>query len=180
MRHSLSFCLALAFALGLAACTAETSTGEAGSTNAGATADWPESLFVADAIDGAVDVGDAKASAKEGDVVVLRGKVGGTMEPFVDGLAVMTVAGHTGITSCDQRPGDNCPTPWDFCCDDPKDILANTVTVQVVGEDGRPLTASLEGAHGLAPLTFVVVRGTVGPRPTDGVFVLNADAIHVE
>lgn len=180
MRHSLSLCLTLAFALGLAACTAETSTGEAGSTNAAPTADWPASLFVTDAIDGAVDVGDLKASAKEGDVVVLRGKVGGTMEPFVDGLAVMTVAGHTGITSCDQRPGDGCPTPWDFCCDDPKDIVANTVTIQVVGDDGRPLTASLEGAHGLAPLTSVVVRGTVGPRPSEGVLVVDADAIHVE
>lgn len=181
--RSLVLPLLFAACLGLVACDGGSDDGHgdhAGHEHAADAVALPDGVFVETAPDGAQDLGEVKASAKEGDVVVVAGKVGGTMEPFVKGRAVMTVAGLSGITSCDKRPGDNCPTPWDFCCDDPKSILANTATVELVDAEGRPLKVDLEGAHGLAPLSEVVVRGTVGPRPDPGVLVIHADAIHVK
>jgi len=75
---------------------------------------------------------------------------------------------------------DHCPTPWDYCCESPENLTANSATVEVVGADGRALRAALRGWNGLQPLKTVVVKGVVGPRPAPGVFVVRATGIFVE
>ncbi len=141
----------------------------------------PAEVFVASAPDGAQDVHDLKASdVAEGAEVVVSGKVGGALEPFSGARAVLTLATADGhIQSCDTRANDGCETPWDFCCDAPDAIMANTVTIQIVGADGRPLKASLHGEHGIDNLSVLTVKGTVGPRPDPNVLVINASAIHI-
>ena len=143
------------------------------------TADLPAALFAAAAPADARNVSDVRETAAEGDTVVIRGRVGGPT-PFVPGRAIMTLADAEKLIACSDRENDPCPDPWDYCCESPDDIAANSVTVQVVGNDGRPLKADLEGAGGIAPLDFVVVTGRVGPRPDPAVLVIDATSIHVE
>lgn len=139
--------------LATAACTAEKPAAPA--TSGQAAASLPESYF-ADAIPGTpVDVAALKTTAKEGDEVVVRGRIGGSAHPFVDGRASFMLADVGNIVACNDRPSDSCSKPWDFCCESREDIVKNTATVQVVGPDGKALKASVEGAHGIKPLSEI-------------------------
>ncbi len=147
---------------------------------AAAPAALPADLFATAAPAGAKGVLAVKKEAKEGETVVLRGKVGGSVAPFLAGRAVLSIVDTDGMVSCEAMPDDACPTPWDYCCEEPNRLAEGSATVQVVGADGRPLKAPLEGAGGLKPLRIVVVEGVVGPRPDPKVLVVNATRIHVE
>ncbi len=80
------------------------------------------------------------------------------------------------LPSCRER-GDGCRKPWDYCCETPETIAANSATVQLV-DDGRDPRAIDLGTHGFEPLDEVVVVGTVGPRPNEAMLVINAEKIH--
>jgi hypothetical protein len=138
----------------------------------------PADLFVTDAPEGATGVAAAKGSAKEGERVVLRGRIGGARAPFTAERAVFTVI-DPGLPSCADNPEDTCDTPWDYCCEPKERILANAATVQVVDASGAPLKAGLQGAGGLEPLREVVVVGIVARRDDAGAFVVNAEKVYV-
>ena len=143
----------------------------------------PADLRLSKAPEGAVlGVGELKKSAKEGQEVVLRARVGGADDPFVAGRAVMTIADAGTITSCaDMDMGqEGCKTPWDYCCTPREALLANTATVRVTGPDGQPLKADLRGWKGVEALKVVVIRGVVGPRPDPAILVIDAKGIFVE
>lgn len=142
----------------------------------------PASLRLGAAPDAARGVKDVKASAKEGDEVVIRGRIGGSRAPFVDGRAMMTLVDLDGVTSCAamEMGGDGCETPWDYCCEPAEVLVPHTATVQVVGPDARPLAVDIRKLEGLEPLKVVVVKGVVGPRPDPAVLIVNATGIYVE
>ena len=127
---------------------------------------------------GAQGVAELKASAKEGDEVVVRGRVGGSSKPIVGGRAVFTLADSRTLTACNEKEGDACEAPWDFCCHTPDEISAATISVQVVGADGRPVATDVE-MSGIHPLTTLVIKGKVGPRPDPKVLVVDASEIFV-
>jgi len=137
----------------------------------------PAGLILASAPGEAKDVNAIKASAKEGDEVVLRGRVGGSIHPIVDGRAAFQVV-DLSVKSCKEIPGDTCETPWDYCCE--PDVAKSTATVQVVGGDGKPLKTGLKGVGGLAPLAEVTVKGKVGKTAEGAPLVVNATGIHVK
>lgn len=119
--------------------------------------------FISDApAEGARDISEARASGtiKKGDTVVLRGRVGGSAEPFVAGRALFTLVGR-GLKPCNERPDDHCTRPWDYCCDPQDEILAHSVTVQIVDSKGQPLRTDMKGRRGLKELSEVVVVGEV-------------------
>ncbi len=125
------------------------------------------------------DLMKVKPTAKVGDSVSFLARIGGRPEPFVDGLAMFTVA-DPSLLSCEvMGEEDHCPIPWDYCCEEPNAIRAGMATVRLLGESGDPIMANAQGAGGLAPLRFVVVEGTVGDRNDDGLFVVDADRIWV-
>ena len=137
----------------------------------------PADVFSAAAPDGAVSLIAAKTEAKTGDRVVFEAVVGGRAMPFVENRAVFFVT-DPSIPSCDQLHGDRCKQPWDYCCEPKDNLLKHMATVQIVDASGRPLRASIEGAHGLDPLAKIVVTGTVLQKE-DGVFIVNAERVHV-
>jgi hypothetical protein len=140
----------------------------------------PGDLVLAEAPAGAKDVAAAKKEAKEGDAVVLRGRVGGSESPFVEGRASLQLV-DVALKACGEaNPDDPCKTPWDYCCDDPKEVAAHSANVQVVGADGKPLRTSLKGLSGLKPLSEVTVKGTVAKAGESGSLVVNATGIHVK
>ena len=121
-----------------------------------------------------------KQTAKEGDTVTIRAKIGGDVRPFVSGRAVLTVVDATLAQSCGVDPNDPCQTPWDYCCTAPDELRPHMAMVQLVDAEGRPLKVNLEGSPSLKPLDTIVVRGTVGPRPDAATLVVNAPAVYVE
>src|SRR4051812_5805763 len=102
------------------------------------------------------DIVQVRKSAKAGEAVTLRGRVGGRKDPLVENRAVMTLV-DMSLRTCDKSPMEKCETPWDSCCEPADVVSANSATVQVVGSNGKPLRAGLAGAGGIAPGKEVVV-----------------------
>jgi hypothetical protein len=151
--------------------------GESPDTKTTQSTDAPTPAWVlASAPAQASDVATAKQSAEEGDQITLRGRIGGRKDPIADGSPVFTIV-DLAIPHCKQLHGDRCPTPWDYCCEDPRTLTDNAATVQIVDAQGRPIDAS-PAAHGFAPLDEVIVVGSVAPRPDDRVLTVRATAVH--
>jgi len=180
MQRSIgSLALCLAAALALTACEAKIETSTPAEQSAPTVA-LPDGLALSAAPANTTTVAKAKADAKGGDTIVIRGRVGGLVDPFVAGRAVLTLADDDAMAACDEKEGDGCPNPWDYCCETPETISGNTLTVQVVGEDGRPLKTDLAGFGGLKPGSLLVVQGTVAERSDPKVLIVNATGIFVE
>ncbi|MBX3383525.1 MAG: hypothetical protein KF864_08455 [Phycisphaeraceae bacterium] len=132
----------------------------------------PESLFSKHPAPQAMDVSKARRERifKRGEEVVLVGRVGGSKHPFVAGRLVFTLIGR-GLKACNEIPGDSCPEPWDYCCDSRDEILANSVTVQVVNHTGQILRTDLKGRRGVTELTEIIVSGTVSVADGKAVIV---------
>jgi len=137
----------------------------------------PDGIMLSSAPDGATPVQELKANAEEGDEVVVRVVVGGRMDPIVEGRA-STVAVDANLENRCTSEDDHCKTPWDYCCAAPEALNANLATVQVVDEDGRVIAANL--SEHFQPLSKLVVKGIVGPRPAPNVLSINATGIYVE
>ena len=121
----------------------------------------------------------ARHQAQPGDEVTLSGRVMGRMSVFVEGRAAFILGDPEKLTPCNEIPGDECPTPWDVCCDTKEAKREGTATLQIVGEDGRVLPGSLKGVGGLTELSRVVVHGTVDRASSAEAFIVNARASHV-
>jgi len=153
---------------------------DASSPAAAETVTLPDELFLETKPDAEpTPVTQVKASAKEGDEVVMRVVVGGRVEPFVSKRAIMTVV-DAGMKNQCTLPSDPCETPWDYCCEAPSDLKANMATVEVVDGAGMPLKADLGGETRLEPLSTITVVGKVGPRPDPEALVVTASGIFVE
>jgi len=137
----------------------------------------PSNLFLEKEPEGAKTVEEVKASAKAGDKVVFRGRIGGSKAPFVEKRAVFTLMG-AGLKACSDDPEDKCTTPWDYCCDTPEAIAKHSATIQVVDASGAPLRVGLKGANGLKELSEVVVQGTV-KEAKDKIMIVNATGFFI-
>ncbi len=139
----------------------------------------PSTVFVKEKPKDAKDVRESKPAVKVGDKVTLKGRVGGRKEPFVKSRAIFTVA-DSRLVACNEKPGDTCKFPWDFCCETPESLKANTMTVQIVGADKKPLKVTAENAGGLKPLSKVIVVGVVREVTKEGAFVVDAEQIFID
>src|SRR5688500_4925441 len=148
------------------------------SPSAAGVAPLPAGLLVTEAPANAQDVTAVRKDAKDGDAVVIRGKIGGREEPIAKNRAIMTIL-DPSVTTCDTMPGDACKTPWDACCEPSEKIAANSATVQVVDAQGKPLAANLESITGLKPLSKVTVAGVARRPAGSDVLIVEANKIHV-
>jgi hypothetical protein len=135
-----------------------------------------EAVFLAAEPAGAVSVIEARKSPAPGAEVTVIGRVAGVIEPFSKDFATLVLADDT-VTTCDRKPGDSCPTPWDACCVEPKELAASRLSVQVNGADGRPVDATLKGVKGLKELDRIVVKGKVAPGSSAGNLIVEATGI---
>jgi hypothetical protein len=138
--------------------------------------DLPERFLLVEAPEGALDVAQARAQAVHGERIVVRGIVGGSPTPFVNGLAAFTLV-DPGLENTCLSEADHCPTPWDYCCVDPATLIESSVTVEV--RDGLdPVRAGARGFHGLDHLSQVVVAGRAELDPQGNVTVV-ATGLHL-
>ena len=98
---------ALAVLLASASCSSETAPVDLASPA------MPDSFWVEGPMADAVEVLSAKQSPS-GSVVVVKGQV----QDFGE-LATFRLV-DSSLPPCT----DQCPTPWDFCCEDPSDVAA--------------------------------------------------------
>ena len=143
-----------------------------------ATGAWAASPTVEKAVDTnkpasqPIGVVDAKTKAQNGQKVILQGKV----KDFIAGHAAFIIADST-MKSCKDN-GENCPTPWDYCCE-PKDVISkNTATVMLVAAQ-KPVKEEIKGVKGIDHLTPVAVEGTA-QKDKAGNLVVYAEKIHVQ
>ncbi len=62
----------------------------------------------------AVGVRQVRETAQTGDDVVIIGRIGGSTNPWVEGLAAFMIV-DPSIKHCWELADDGCPTPWDYC-----------------------------------------------------------------
>lgn len=147
------------------------------STSNTKSATLPEDFFLSKEPEGAKSVEEAKESAKAGEKIVLRGRIGGSMSPFVKGRAVFTLMGSV-LKACSDNPDDHCKTPWDYCCETADAIAKHSAMIQVVDGKGAPLRLELKGVNGLKELSEVVIQGTV--KESQGkVLIINATGLYM-
>jgi hypothetical protein len=165
--------LAIAASL-LAGCAESPESGDESATTQATAAPDAAYLMTEKPAD-AQGVGAARESVKDAEEVTLVGRVGGSREPFVDGLAAFTIV-DPQVPHC--APDEGCPTPWDYCCTQDQ-VKDNIATVKVVGADGKPVAKDAKGLLGVKELDTIIVRGKAR-RDDAGNLVVLAEKVYVE
>ena len=168
-KWKLSFVVAALFAVGLTGCNSENTT----STVAQSAHD--STYVVSSEPQGAVAVGDARDSVEDEQEVVLIGRIGGSAEPFVDGIAAFTIV-DPKVPHCSAEEG--CPTPWDYCCEQDQ-VKDNIAMVKIVDAQGKPVSQDARLLLGVKELSTIVVRGKA-QRDADGNLALSASQVYVK
>jgi len=121
-------------------------------------------------------VSEVKESAEDGEEVTLVGRIGGSESPFVSGRASFTIV-DASFVPCNEREGDSCKTPWDYCCDADQ-LPGGTAVVKVVDSDGKTLPLDAKKQMGMTELQTVVVKGKA-KRDEAGNLTVLAPAVFV-
>jgi hypothetical protein len=156
----------LAFLVG---CAEKQATETADSTPADAT------YVAASEPAGAVGVGDARTNVKDEEDVVLVGRIGGSVKPFVDGMAAFTIV-DPKVPYC--APDEGCPTPWDYCCTQ-NEVKDNIAMIKIVDKDGQPVSKDAGPLLGVKELDMVVIQGKA-KRDNEGNLSVLADQVFVK
>jgi hypothetical protein len=106
---------------------------------------------------GAMTVLAARKECKDGDDVVVMGRIGGEVKPWIEGRAGFWIVDGS-LKSCDQN-NESCPTPWDYCHMPKEELRPNLATVKVVDEQGRTVPVDARKLLGVKELQTVVVKG---------------------
>jgi hypothetical protein len=125
---------------------------------------------------GAQNVIPVRESARDQDAVTVVGRIGGSANPWVDGRASFSIVDPT-LEACSDRPDDQCPQPWDYCCETDRLPKAKAL-VKFVDGQGRLLAADARGLFALKELQTVVVTGKA-QRDEAGNLTVLASGIYV-
>jgi hypothetical protein len=133
----------------------------------------PAGVYSSEEISGSQSVIEVKSSAKAGEQVVIRGRIGGVPDSVREGQASFTLVSpelgyEAGKEEAWLYPGVGAET-----------VAAHACTVQFADANGKPLAVELRGRHGLKPGAEVVVKGKVA-RNESGELVVSATQYHVK
>jgi len=139
---------------------------------------FPATLFATAPTGEPVGVGAMKQAAKQGDRVIVVGRIGGSKDPFLADRAMVTIVDPSVKLCGEAEPeNDHCATPWDFCCEPRENLRKMSIAVVVNGADAAPIAHTLLGQGGLKPGARVVVEGTVATVGPDGAAMIAAERI---
>jgi hypothetical protein len=102
---------------------------------------------------GARGVIDVRKDAKDGEEVIVVGRVGGSSTPFTPGRTSFLIVDPS------LKPAMECDCPWDFCETPSKELTSARLRVQFADAEGKSLKASAREAFGIKELSTVVVKG---------------------
>jgi hypothetical protein len=109
-----------------------------------------------------------KAAEDTKDAVVI-GRIGGRSNPWVKNAAAFSIVDRS-LKPCNEREGDSCPKPWDYCCE--SDLPKATVLVMIVDDIGKVVREDARKLLGVKELQTVVVQGKAKRDKTGNVTVL--------
>ena len=156
MKKHLAVFASLALAGSLAGCSQDPTVTAAPDANNSANMDGSVYLLAAEP-EGAADVIQVRADAADGDEVVVVGRIGGSGNPWIEGRAAFSIVDGS-LKACSDIPGDNCPQPWDYCCETSK-LPGAAALVKVVDDNGDLVEADAKGLLNVKELSRVVVQG---------------------
>jgi hypothetical protein len=122
---------------------------------------------------GAVEVLDARDEAKDGEPIVLVGRLGGGLKPWIDGRAAFLLVDTRILPSCADP--EHCEAG---CPDCSKEMLAASAMVKFLGDDGKVLAVDARELLGVKDESTVVVRG-IASRDATGNLSIAADGVFV-
>lgn len=132
----------------------------------------PESYWSAAVPANAQDVFAVRENVKDGQELTVIGLV----QDYRERQAQFFVADRA-LIPCNERPGNTCRIPWDYCCEDKLRLLSGLLTVEL--RDGKTLRkSSLAGFHGFDRLQEAIVKGKAEVDEAGNV-ILVASALHV-
>ncbi|TMQ33785.1 MAG: hypothetical protein E6K70_11230 [Planctomycetota bacterium] len=126
---------------------------------------------------GAKGVMEVRKVAGDGDEVVVTGRIGGSPEPFVKGRAAFTIV-DSSLVPCNEKAGDTCATPWDYCCNSKEDLARATVLVKLIDAQGQAVAQDAQDLLGVKPMKTVVVGGRA-KRDREGNLTVLASHLYV-
>lgn len=108
---------------------------------------------------GARGVIELRKEARDGDEVVLVGRIGGQKEVWGKGTVLFQVI-DSSFKPCNENADcEGCETPWDYCCDPQEERLQAMATIKFVDATGRTLDGDARQMFQLRELQTVVVKG---------------------
>jgi len=121
----------------------------------------------------AVEVLDARDQAKDGEPIVVVGRLGGGLKPWIDGRAAFLLVDTRILPSCNE--GDKCE---EGCPDCTKEMLAASTMVKFLDEDGKVIPVDARDLLGVKEQETVVVSG-VANRDKAGNVTIAARKVYV-
>jgi hypothetical protein len=94
---------------------------------------------------------EVRKSARDGDEVVVVGRVGGTDKPFTEGRASFLIV-DPSLKPCEDGGCDYCETPAE-------ELAVARASVKFVDGQGKTLPTGARELFGIKELTTVVVKG---------------------
>ena len=123
------------------------------------------------------DVIKVRENSSDGDDVVIVGRIGGSQNPWIEGRAAFSIVDGS-LKACSDIEGDNCPTPWDYCCETSK-LATATALVKIVDERGDLVKADARELLQIKELSTVVVQGKA-KRDDAGNLTVLASTVYVK
>jgi hypothetical protein len=123
----------------------------------------------------ASDVIAVRNDAKDQDQVVVVGRIGGRVDPWVKDSAAFSIVDRS-LTPCSELPGDTCATPWDYCCE--AKLPQSTLLVMLYDPDGKLVKTDARQLLGVEELDTVVIRGKA-KRDAEGNVTIVASKLYV-
>ena len=103
----------------------------------------------------AVEVLDIKDQAKDGDAVVVVGRLGGGVKPWIDGRAAFLLVDTRILPAC--KEGEKCDENCPGCAEA---MLQASTMVKFLGTDGKVLPVDARDLLGVKEQETVVIQGT--------------------
>lgn len=125
----------------------------------------------------ATSVIKVRENASDGDDVVIVGRIGGSENPWIEGRAAFSIVDGS-LKACSDIEGDNCPQPWDYCCETSK--LPNaTALVKIIDDGGNLVTTDARELLEVKELSTVIVKGKA-KRDDAGNLTVLANSVYIK
>jgi hypothetical protein len=141
-------------------------------------ANLPADFISQESLGEAISVLEARKRNDVGQLLVIQGFIGGMVEPFTQSRALF-VLGDESIKTCDKIPGDQCPTPWDACCEDRKKLIDGSITVRLLDDHGQILPGTLKNVMGIEAGKIIKLECIVDSKSIPHSMVVNAKRLEL-
>jgi hypothetical protein len=117
----------------------------------------------------AADVVATRKDSKDQQEIVVVGRIGGRVNPWVKGMAAFSIVDRT-LTPCNEIEGDTCKTPWDYCCE--ANLSKATLLVMLTNKEGKVVKKDARELLGVKELDTVTLVGKAKRDKSGNVSIL--------